>query len=264
MDRRQFLKAALFSSVYMLPGIEGWAFSSAKDGEKQKKLICIFLRGGVDGLNVVVPYGDPNYYSIRPTIAVAPPGREFGALDLDGHFGLNPALNPLMPFWSEKSLAFVHSSGSPDPTRSHFDAQDYMETGLPGSKSASTGWLNRLVSSLPASTSPVKALSIGPVLPRILAGPARVATVERVGQHSYSAVDRPIVGDSFSQMYGGRDDELGRAYAEALSAHQTINKALDEPDDKADPDAQEQMMANRGAPVPKAQNQFGKQLATLF
>ena len=95
-----------------------------------------------------------------------------GVIDLDGYFGLHPALSPLMPFWQNKSMAFVHASGSPDQTRSHFDAQDYMETGVPGLKNINTGWLNRLVAELPNRQSPVQAVSIGPLLPRIMAGTA--------------------------------------------------------------------------------------------
>src|ERR1700691_2139845 len=125
MDRREFLTLATVSSLsWLAPGLYGWAFSNGRDDPTSKKLIVILLRGGVDGLNVVVPYGDPKYYELRPKIAIQRPGGEDGVLDLDGHFGLHPALAPLMPFWENKTLAFVHASGSPDPSRSHFDAQD--------------------------------------------------------------------------------------------------------------------------------------------
>src|SRR6516162_5762818 len=171
MDRRHFLKALTVSSLYCLaPCLKGWTYSTVR-GASDKKLIVIFLRGGMDGLNVVVPYGDPNYYALRPTIAIPKPGNELGVLDLDGYFGLNPALESLMPFWKDKSLAFIHASGSPDPTRSHFDAQDFMESGMPGQKLGTTGWLNRLVEQLPNKHSHLQALSFGPVLPKIFSGP---------------------------------------------------------------------------------------------
>src|SRR6516165_3379918 len=172
MDRRSFLKACTLSACWTLPGVSGWALSTEGGGRDMKRLIVIMLRGGMDGLNVVVPYGDPNYYQLRPTIAIPRPGNELGVIDLDGHFGLHPALEPLMPFWRNKSLAFVHASGSPDPSRSHFDAQDYMESGIPGAKLATTGWLNRLVSQLPNEHSHLQALSFGPTLPKIFSGPA--------------------------------------------------------------------------------------------
>jgi uncharacterized protein (DUF1501 family) len=103
-----------------------------------------------------------------------------GLLDLDGYWGMHPSLAPLSPLWANHSLAFVHACGSPDKTRSHFDAQDYMESGVPGVKSTSTGWMNRLVGQLPTKNSALQAISIGPVLPRIFAGPTTVATIEKV------------------------------------------------------------------------------------
>src|SRR3984957_3483254 len=140
MNRREFLKAAALASMtYALP-FQGWAAQGQSN--TNKKLIVIMLRGAVDGLNVCVPVGNSQYYSIRPNIALSKPGQGGGALNLDGHFALNPALSPLMDMWNNKRLSFIHSAGSPDPSRSHFDAQDYMESGEPGVKSISTGWLN--------------------------------------------------------------------------------------------------------------------------
>jgi uncharacterized protein (DUF1501 family) len=256
MNRREFLKASVLSSLCFFPGLSGWAFRQGESSDEPKKrLIVVFLRGGMDGLNVVVPYGDPNYYSIRPTIAVSKPGTQNGAIDLNGFFGLNPGLTALMPLWQDKSLAFIHASGSPDPTRSHFDAQDFMESGLPGEKFASTGWLNRVVGLMPREHSPVQAISVGPLLPRIFAGPASVATVENARGPSNLPVDRPQVAKAFESMYSG-DDVLSKAYAEGVAAHKTINSALTAPQQK------EQVMANRGAPPPNAS--FGRQLANLF
>ena len=109
----------------------------------KRRLIVVFLRGAVDGLNVVVPHGEPAYYDARPTIAIGRTGASDGVIDLDGHFGLHPALAPMHAIWRDGTLAFVHACGSPDPTRSHFDAQDFMESGTPGVKSTQDGWLNR-------------------------------------------------------------------------------------------------------------------------
>jgi len=117
------------------------------------------LAGAVDGLNVVVPHGDREYYLARPGIAVARPGLPNGAIDLTGYFGLHPALRSLHPYWEAGQLGFVHASGSPDGSRSHFEAQDYMESGTPGQHNTRDGWMNRLLGYLPVSDSPVQALT---------------------------------------------------------------------------------------------------------
>lgn len=98
-------------------------------------LICVFQRGGADGLNMVVPHGEAAYYQARPNVAIAQPNQQLGAIDLDGFFGLHPSLEPFKEIWNAKQLAIVHACGSPDPTHSHFDAMDYMERGTPGQKS---------------------------------------------------------------------------------------------------------------------------------
>jgi len=268
MNRREFLQLAAlasFSSLSLtLPGSRGWAYSNGKDDDSTKKLIVILLRGGMDGLNVIAPYGDSQYQIIRPTIALHK-SASGGLIDLDSYFGMHPALMPLYPLFQEKSLAFVHACGSPDPTRSHFDAQDYMESGVPGKKSASTGWLNRLVAQLPSKHSPVQAIAIGSVLPRICAGPAAVATVAANSKISKGALDRPRVESAFSEMYSGLNNDIGASFAEGMAAHKTVNQIMASPQDiYSDGDAKEQMIANRGAVSPNAYPSFGKQLATLF
>ena len=171
MNRRDFMQlAALGAGGLLLPCANGWAAGSVDASSTQRKLIVIMLRGAVDGLNVVAPYGDANYARLRPTIAVARPGQENGLIDLDGYFGLHPALRPLQDMWQQRRLAFVHASGSPDETRSHFDAQDYLESGTPGRKGTQDGWMNRLVGAMAGPTGATRAISIGPVLPRILSG----------------------------------------------------------------------------------------------
>lgn len=255
MNRREFLKSAassVFSLCLLMPGAAGWAFKAAR-GTDKKRTVIVFLRGAVDGLNVVIPYADGDYYRARPSIAIPQPGQEFGALDLDGSFGLHPALSPLLPWWKDRTLAFVVAAGSPDPTRSHFDAQDYMESGLPGVKIANTGWLNRVLSLMPDNQSPVRAINFGPTIPRILAGPASVANVQIGGNGlRRSAVDRPAIASAFEALYSNRNDALGKAFREGLSARKTLNRELSD----------EMEMANRGAPLPQAS--FGKQLARLL
>ena len=136
-------------------------------------LICVFLRGGLDGLNAVVPYGDgAYYYDARPTQAVPEPGAgQNAALDLDGYFGLHPALAPLKEIYDDGALAFVHATGSPDPTRSHFDAMQYMEHGTPGDKTTGTGWIGRHLQSIAwQNDSPFRAVGMGAMLQDSLRG----------------------------------------------------------------------------------------------
>jgi uncharacterized protein (DUF1501 family) len=140
---------------------------------RPKILIAVFQRGAVDGLSMVVPHGDPSYYTSRGSIAVARPaaGGAEGTVDLDGFFGLHPAMAPLKPIWDDRHLAIVHACGSPDTTRSHFDAQDYMESGTPGVKSTQDGWLARGLQAVPAApASPFRAVAMGSQLPRVLRG----------------------------------------------------------------------------------------------
>src|SRR5436853_6126010 len=165
MRRREFLALSTGAALWPLG-----ADASTAGGSAPKRLVVILLRGAVDGLNIVVPYGEEAYYAARPTIAIAPPGAENGALALDEHFALHPALAALMPLWEAKQLAFVHAAGSPDPSRSHFDAQLFIENGTPGRRGTADGWMNRLLAVLPEPHTPTAALAVGPVLPQILRG----------------------------------------------------------------------------------------------
>src|SRR5580698_8389245 len=142
MRRREFLKftAAAGGVSFVSLGRSAWAVQNRAAG--QERLVVVFLRGAVDGLNVVVPYSEQEYYELRPTIAIPRSGQNGGALDLDGRFGLHPALASLMPLWKERSLAFVHAAGSPNESRSHFEAQAFMESGTPGLHNTQDGWMN--------------------------------------------------------------------------------------------------------------------------
>jgi uncharacterized protein (DUF1501 family) len=213
---------------------------AARVPEAQGRLIVVFLRGAVDGLNVVVPYDDPDYAALRPTIGIAPPGAANGALDLDGHFGLHPALESVMPLWRDKSLAFIHAAGSPDPSRSHFDAQDFMESGTPGHKNTQDGWMNRLLAVLPGERKPTDAIAFGPTLPRILSGRLAVSSVPN-GRSASAPIplDRPVINAAFDKLYAG-DDALARAYREGVASHKKMLADL-----QAD-----MTEADAGAPLP--------------
>lgn len=254
MNRRDFLKAgAMFSMSLMGVGLPGWAYGGSKSLEG-KKLIVVFLRGAMDGLNVIVPYGDPRYYQNRPTIAIPPPGQKDGVLDLDSYFGMAPALEPLMPYWKDKSLAFVHACGSPEATRSHFDAQDYMESGRPGVKVVNSGWLNRILTQLPETNSPLRGINVGATLPRILQGPVDVASYTPQTAGKRSALDMPVVAEAFGKMYSGRNDALSRAFEEGLKANEMLTEKL----------SKEAVAADKGAPLAKSFKGFGQQLGKIF
>jgi uncharacterized protein (DUF1501 family) len=227
-------------SALLALGSNAWAGQvQAASTSSRKRLIVIFLRGAVDGLNIVVPYGESAYYQSRPRIAIPRPDQANGALDLDGHFGLNPNLAPILPLWKQGSLAFVHAAGSPDVTRSHFDAQDFMESGTPGIKSTSDGWMNRLLGNL-GGNNPVQAINVGATMPRILSGPRSVASLATGrGSVSFSALDRPQVASAFDSLYGG-NDPLSKTYQEGRSARKTIMEDLSSPD-------AEMKAANNGA-----------------
>jgi uncharacterized protein (DUF1501 family) len=254
MHRRDFLKSMTLagSAALALPlGTSSWA---ATGDASARKLIVVMLRGAVDGLNVVAPYADPRYAALRPGIALAPPGADAGVIDLDGYFGLHPALADLQPLWQARELAFVHACGSPDPTRSHFDAQDYMESGTPGRKSTPDGWLNRLLAVLPGTSTPTRALSVGPVLPRILAG--RVASTNLASGGATTRadlLDQPALGSAFEQMYRG-DPKLARTYQDARNAHREVMAAAD----------MQETAASAGAPLPNGFPADAARLAALM
>src|SRR5262249_39355824 len=171
ITRRVFLKNGALAIVgtSAIPGFLTRAVYAADSAAPRKKrLVVLFQRGAADGLNIVVPHGERSYYSMRPTIAIP----RQNVIDLDGFFGLHPSMSAFKRLWDEKHLAIVHAAGSADTTRSHFDAQDYMESGTPGIKSTEDGWLNRAVAGVKEEKpSPFRAVAMGGALPRTLAGP---------------------------------------------------------------------------------------------
>src|SRR5262252_788449 len=249
MYRREFIKGAAISPLCFGP--EAWAATS---GEGGRRLIVVLLRGAVDGLSVVIPHADKAYYQERQSIAIAPPGQSDGAMPLDGKFGLHPALASLMPLWTERKLAFIHAAGSPDPTRSHFDAQLYLENGTPGLSTTRDGWMNRLLLALPGPHGATDAISVGPTLPRILAGRAAVATLPMgPGGARKLPIDQPEVGTAFDRLYSS-DDELGRSYREGRAARAQLITAL----------AAERQIADNGAPPPTGFPGQAARLAVLI
>lgn len=219
MNRRFFLKSsgialASLGAVTVSPSFLTRTLAETSKNGRKKILITIFQRGAMDGLSAVVPFGDPTYYSLRPSIAVPRPNSGQGAvIDLDGFFGLHPALSPFKPIYDSGQLAIVHAVGSPDSTRSHFDAQDYMESGTPGVKSTTDGWLNRyLQTNQRADASPFRAVSMGANLPRTMQGKA-------------SAIAMNSIRDFGIRAGGG---EMGQAVQGGFEAmyQQTVNDAL--------------------------------------
>jgi uncharacterized protein (DUF1501 family) len=164
--------------------------AAASEPRGRRVLVGVFLRGAADGLGMVVPFGETAYHVARPSIAIGSPaaGRPERAIDLDGFFGFHPALAPLQPLWDTGALAIVHACGSPDATRSHFDAQDYMESGTPGVKSTSDGWLGRgLASTRREPASPLRAVALGPTVPRSLRGGAGAVAIGSVADFDVRA-----------------------------------------------------------------------------
>jgi uncharacterized protein (DUF1501 family) len=254
MQRRQLLqKIGLTTLGMMLPLSHQTWVARAAGNPTGKRMIVIFLRGAVDGLSVLVPYNEPTYYSVRPNIALGKPGSPQGVYDLDGNFGLNPALAAVMPLWSAGKLGFVVASGSPDRTRSHFDAQDYMESGTPGVKSTADGWMNRLLGNI-RTANPIQALNVGKTTPRILQGKQAIAAIAPGKQASQKlATDRDDVAKAFEQLYGS-NNRLGKTYRDGQAARSALLENL----------KQEQQQADNGAPAAAGFPTDARRLARLM
>src|ERR1700760_1100500 len=201
IDRRFFLKSSGLALVggSLLPNVFV-KMANAATTKGSKTLVAIFQRGAVDGLNVIVPFGEKAYYDARPTIAVPRPGAAGGAIDLDGFFGLHPSLASVAPYFKDHSMAVVHAVGSPDATRSHFDSQDFMESGTAGVKSTEDGFLARAVGAKKESpVSPLRAVALSPALPRILAGSAGAVAMTNLSQFGIRGAAN--VSGGFESMY---------------------------------------------------------------
>lgn len=234
LTRRIFLRGSAMVMAGM-GAVPSWlARAASVEGKKRKILVAIFMRGAADGLNIVVPFSEKRYREVRPTLAIAPPSGQTirqnaagnvvninpnnGAIDLDGQFGLNPALQPLKALWDKNQLAIVEATGSPDSSRSHFDSQDYMESGTSG-QTKGDGWLNR---ALPAVTdaSPLRAVAMGAQLPRTLRGPHDAIAVSDSQQFNMGNQDASQI---LQRMYAtSADARLGRTGKDAFDAMKMI------------------------------------------
>ena len=226
ITRRIFLKngaLALVATTTIPSFLERTVWGIETSGTRRKRLVVLFQRGAADGLNIVVPHGESAYYSMRPSIAIPRPNRgQDSAIDLDGFFGLHPSMASFKPLWDQKHLAIVHAAGSPDTTRSHFDAQDYMESGTPGVKSTEDGWLNRTVHTPEHGATPFRAISMGGTLPRALAGTApavAIGNVNEFGVGGRGPAGAPL-SSTFEAMYSQSQDTVlhgtGRETFEAV------------------------------------------------
>jgi uncharacterized protein (DUF1501 family) len=234
MQRRVFLKSGALALVtlglspsFLKRMVYAQGLPRARKG---KVLICLFQRGAADALNIVVPHGDAEYYALRPNIAIARPGTDGGAIDLDGFFGLHPAMSPLKPLWDRGLLAPVHAVGSPSATRSHFDAQDFMESGTPDVKGTPDGWLNRLLAAqgtcaeCAVHESPFRAVAFAQQTPRILEGPAPTIAMSSLDDFTIRATGTDV--QRLEALYRtGSADLIHGAGAETFDAVRMLKAA---------------------------------------
>lgn len=224
MVRRTLLRDTALT-LFGVGTAPAWLSRAAMAGTARKRvLVALFQRGAMDGLHTVIPYGEKRYAGLRPTLAV-PRDR---LLELDGTFAFHPALRPLLPLWEQKHLAAIHATGSPDPTRSHFDAQDFMESGTPGRKSTRDGWLNRAAGK--GGASPIRAVSMGGTLSRSLRGENAAVAVQSIGSFQVKGG----AGNEFLSMYGKSGDAAlqgtGKETFAAVRLLETINRSAPTPE----------------------------------
>jgi len=214
-SRRSFLKSTgLGFLAFGLPPSFLVRAAGAEQSARGKSLVIVFQRGGMDGLNVVIPFKDQAYYALRPTIAVKEPASgEERAIDLDGYFALHPALAPVKAIYDKHQLAIVHAAGSPDNSRSHFDSQDYMELGTPGIKSTPEGWLNRYLSENHVADSPFRGVAVSPQMPRMLAGSAPALSMSSIEEFRLRNL---AMAPALEKLYMNSTDPLFRQGGKSL------------------------------------------------
>jgi uncharacterized protein (DUF1501 family) len=214
-SRRSFLKSTGLGFLALgLPPSFLVRAAQAQPLDKGKVMVVVFQRGAMDGLNAVIPFKDRAYYALRPSIAIAEPAAgDQRVIDLDGFYGLHPALAPLKSVYDQGHLAIVHAAGSPDNTRSHFDAQDYMEIGTPGIKSTPDGWLNRYLNEKKKSASPLRGIALTAQLPRALAGNAPALTLSSIEEFR---LRNAAMTATLQRLYAGASDALFRLSGENL------------------------------------------------
>jgi uncharacterized protein (DUF1501 family) len=264
MQRRVFVKSGALALVtlglspsFLRRSVFGMELRGAARG---KTLICLFQRGAADALNVIVPHGESAYYALRPSIAIPRPTSSgpggTSAIDLDGFFGLHPALSPLKPLWDRGLLAPIHAVGSPSSTRSHFDAQDYMETGTPDVKGTTDGWLNRYLathgtceSCAPAKPTPFRAVALAPQTPRMLEGPSPTVAMNALDEFTVRATGGQVERLEALYRTGSADviHGAGRETFEAVKMLRAANPQRYQPE--------------HGAEYPRSQ--FGQRLRQI-
>ena len=236
--RRAFIKSgtlALFAAG-LQGGIPGFLMRAAatptlsSSTGKKKTLVCIFQRGAMDGLMAVTPFTDPALKALRPGLFMSPAEKEGKIIDLNGSFGMHPSLQSLHPFFTDGRLAVVHGVGSPNNTRSHFDAQDYMESGTPFSKSSSSGWLNRTAAQLTATPSPFRAVSLTSALPRSMYGEQEALAINNLQEFALQVRGNPMAtkmtAGSFEQLYDVTTSELlNKTAKESFDAMRQLREA---------------------------------------
>lgn len=284
LTRRVFLRGSAIAMAGM--GIApGWlARAAATEGKKRKTLVAVFMRGAADGLNIIVPFGDKRYRELRPTLAIASPSNQAnnaaaaalaaipagavvgtlvggvsagflgtGTIDLDGTFALNPAMQPLKALWDKHQLAIIEATGSPDPSRSHFDAQDSMEAGTPG-KTSGDGWLNRALPPAAQGSSALRAVALSNQVPHALRGDHEAIAINNLQQYSVGNSDAASILQS---MYATTNDaSLGRTGKDAFEAMKIIQSIQNSPQDPPQPFQQ-------GVPQYGQAADFGRNLQQL-
>ncbi|HRE47088.1 MAG TPA: DUF1501 domain-containing protein [Aggregatilineales bacterium] len=230
LQRSAALSALASASMIMPAWMPRLSFSS--NALRGDILVCIFLRGGADGLNLIVPHGEKAYYAARPTLAVPRPDDTHAespkrALDLDGFFGLNPLLAPLHPIFTQGHLTAIHAAGSPDPTRSHFDAMSYMERGTPGSYDLSSGWIGRHLATLDTQNdSAVRAVGWGTALQASLRGFVNAVSLKSIVDY-HLAGDQAAAADmltALNTLYTTSPEALGVAAAQTQGVLDLVGK----------------------------------------
>jgi uncharacterized protein (DUF1501 family) len=229
LTRRALLKSGACALAAMATPPRFLVRAADAGGARGPVMVAIFQRGAADGLSMLVPHGDPAYYGARLSLALGRPRRGDAAtsIDLDGFFGLHPALAPLLPLWDTRALAVVPACGSPDTTRSHFDAQDYMESGTPGVKSTD-GWLGRAATSLPVDTgTPFRAVALGSRLPRVLRGDAHALALSSLERFEVRTTSQPAASQrGFESLYReGVNDLLHGTGRETFEAVRMLKSA---------------------------------------
>jgi uncharacterized protein (DUF1501 family) len=225
-SRRVFLRGAGLAAVGVGLAPSSLLVRTARAaGAGQKLLVKVFLRGGADGLNLCAPHGDPDYYRLRQGIALPRPGSSDGVVNLDGYFGMHPELSPLAPLYQDGRLAFVHAVGNPQLTRSHFDAQDFMESGTPGDKQTATGWLDRAIARLPGSEV-TQAVSFSSQLVRSFLGPEPVLVAQTLSAFDLRARNWRTEAETLLRaMYEADPTPVGSTGIQTFEAIDTLLRA---------------------------------------